>query len=81
MKERVRKLWVFGAAILDYIDALERSNTEMHGIMIMRHGKICARGWWQPFAPNLRHGLRRTEKCMRPTAVEHCLYGRRIEIG
>ena len=32
-------------AILDYIDALERSNTEMHGIMIMRHGKICAEGW------------------------------------
>ena len=33
-------------AIMDYIDALERSNTEMHGLMIMRHGKICAEGWW-----------------------------------
>mgnify|MGYP006883530995 CR=1 FL=1 len=44
-------------AIMDYIDALERSNTEMHGLMIMRHGKICAEGWWQPFAPGLRHGL------------------------
>ena len=56
-------------AILDYIDALERSNTEMHGIMIMRHGKICAEGWWQPFAPNLRHGLQSHTKTYAATAV------------
>ena len=26
--------------ILSYIDALEHSGTEMHGLMIMRHGKL-----------------------------------------
>lgn len=56
-------------AILDYIDALERSNTEMHGIMIMRHGKVCAEGWWQPFAPGLRHGLQSHTKTYAATAV------------
>lgn len=55
--------------ILDYIDALERSNTEMHGLMIMRHGKICAEGWWQPFGPNLRHGLQSHSKTYAATAV------------
>lgn len=56
-------------AILEYIENLERSNTEMHGIMIMRHGKICAEGWWQPFAPNLRHGQQSHSKTYAATAV------------
>lgn len=56
-------------AILDYLDALEASNTEMHGIMIMRHGRICAEGWWQPFAPGLRHGLQSHTKTYAATAV------------
>lgn len=55
--------------ILTYIENLERSNTEMHGIMIMRHGKICAEGWWAPFAPNLRHGLQSHTKTYAATAV------------
>lgn len=55
--------------ILDYLDALEHSNTEMHGLMIMRHGKICAEGWWQPFGPNLRHGLQSHSKTYAATAV------------
>lgn len=60
---------IHSQAILDYIDALERSQTEMHGLMIMRHGKICAEGWWQPFAPHLRHGLQSHTKTYAATAV------------
>ena len=55
--------------ILAYIDALERSETEMHGLMIMRHGKLCAQGWWAPFAPELRHGLQSHTKTYAATAV------------
>lgn len=55
--------------ILSYIDALERSGTEMHGLMIMRHGKLCAQGWWAPFGPNLRHGLQSHTKTYAATAV------------
>lgn len=33
------------------LDQLESGITEPHGLMIMRHGKICAEGWWNPFAP------------------------------
>ena len=58
-----------GRDILDYIDALERSQTEMHGLMIMRHGKLCAQGWWAPFAPELRHGLQSHTKTYAATAV------------
>lgn len=55
--------------ILHYIDTLEHSTTEMHGLMIMRHGKICAEGWWAPYAPNLRHGLQSHTKTYAATAV------------
>jgi len=55
--------------IASYIDALERSNTEMHGLMIMRGGKICCEGWWSPYAPGLRHGLQSHTKTYAATAV------------
>ena len=34
--------------ILAYLDALEAGDTEMHGLMIMRHGKLWFQGWWAP---------------------------------
>ena len=55
--------------ILSYIEALESSQTEMHGLMIMRHGKLCTQGWWAPFGPNVRHGLQSHTKTYAATAV------------
>lgn len=55
--------------ILSYLDALESSQTEMHGLMIMRHGKLCTQGWWAPFGPNVRHGLQSHTKTYAATAV------------
>lgn len=44
------------ATILELLDALESfPGCEMHALMIMRHGKVCAEGWWQPFAPGQAH--------------------------
>ena len=48
---------ISSSAILDYLDALESADTEMHGLMILRHGKVCCQGWWAPYGPGLRHGL------------------------
>ncbi len=55
--------------ILSYLDALEAGDTEMHGLMIMRHGKLCFQGWWAPYAPGLRHGLQSHTKTYAATAV------------
>ncbi|MBP1754814.1 MAG: hypothetical protein H6Q59_1212 [Firmicutes bacterium] len=51
------------------IDSLESGFTEPHGLMIMRHGKICAEGWWAPYAPGIRHGLQSHTKTYAATAV------------
>ncbi|MBQ6333908.1 MAG: serine hydrolase [Erysipelotrichaceae bacterium] len=66
---RPEEVGVSSKAILEYIENLERSQTEMHGLMIMRHGKMITQGWWAPFGPNLRHGLQSHTKTYAATAV------------
>lgn len=55
-------------SIEELIKNLERV-TEMHGIMVMRHEKICAEGWWAPYAPGIRHSLHSLSKTYSATAV------------
>ena len=55
--------------ILDFLDRLEESETEMHGLMILRGDTVVAEGWWNPFAPGLRHGLQSHTKTYAATGV------------
>ena len=57
------------AAISRFLDRLESGFTEMHGLMIMRRGRVCAEGWWAPYAPGLRHGLQSHTKTYAAPAV------------
>ena len=57
------------AAIEAFLDELESGFTEPHGLMILRHGKVCAEGWWTPYAPGIRHGLQSLSKTYAATAV------------
>lgn len=56
-------------AVERLLDKLESGFTEPHGLMIMRYGKICAEGWWTPYAPGLHHGLQSLSKTYAATAV------------
>lgn len=56
-------------AIERLLDKLESGFTEPHGLMIMRYGKVCAEGWWTPFAPGIRHGQQSHTKTYAATAV------------
>ena len=57
------------ASIETLLDRLEEGWTEPHGLMIMRDGKVCAEGWWAPYAPGVRHGLQSHTKTYAATAV------------
>ncbi len=63
------ELGIRSGDIMAYLDDLEASDTEMHGLIIMRHGKLCAQGWWAPFGPGIRHGLQSHTKTYAATAV------------
>jgi CubicO group peptidase (beta-lactamase class C family) len=56
-------------AIERFLDTLEASGAEMHGLMIIRHGKVAAEGWWSPYAPGIRHGCQSLTKTYAATAV------------
>ena len=54
--------------IVRFVRALEESGTEMHGFVILRHGYIAAKGWWQPFAQNIPHSAQSLTKTVTGTA-------------
>jgi CubicO group peptidase (beta-lactamase class C family) len=39
--------------ITAFLDAIEaREDVDPHGVMILRHGRVVAQGWWAPFGPD-----------------------------
>lgn len=67
------------ASIEWLLDRLEEGWTEPHGLMIMRHGKVCAEGWWTPYATGIRHGLQSHTKTYACYRRRHRLHGRTFE--
>lgn len=53
--------------LLDRLEAAEA--VEPHGLMIMRHGSVCAEGWWAPYAAGVPHSLFSLTKTYTATAV------------
>ncbi|MBK7710665.1 MAG: beta-lactamase family protein [Bacteroidales bacterium] len=60
---------VSSQGIIDFLDAAARSRNEFHSFMFLRHGKVIAEGWWNPYRPELRHTLYSTSKSFTATAV------------
>ena len=69
--ERVtpEQVGVSSKAVLQLLDELESGSTEPHGIIIMRHGKICAEGAWKPYALGINHGMQSFTKTYSATAI------------
>jgi CubicO group peptidase (beta-lactamase class C family) len=55
--------------IVQFLDAAEKSKTEFHSFMLLRHGKVIAEGWWDPYRPDLKHTLYSCSKSFTATAV------------
>ena len=56
-------------AIWNFLDAVDTDLTEMHGLVIMRHDKIAAEGWWAPYAPGIPHMCASLTKTYMGTAI------------
>lgn len=55
--------------ILQFIEAAENSKNELHSFMFLRHGKVIAEGWWNPYRADLKHTMYSTSKSFTSTAV------------
>lgn len=55
--------------LLEMIKKLESCGTEMHGVMIARHGKVLLEGWWAPYTKETIHICHSFGKSYVATAV------------
>lgn len=60
---------VSSEAILRFIDAAEKSETEFHSMMLLRNGKVIAEGWWTPYRADLKHTMYSVTKSWTSTAI------------
>lgn len=64
---------VSAQAIADFLTAVNSSRHEMHSFMMLRHGKVVAEAWWDPYKPQLRHTLYSCSKSFTAIAAEFAL--------
>jgi len=57
------------SAILAFIEETERQKLELHSLMLLRHGRVIAEGWWAPYTPERPHMLYSLSKSFTSTAV------------
>jgi len=61
---------ISSGAILNFIEAAEKEQPDaLHSVMILRHGKIVAEGWWDPYTPESPHLLYSLSKSFTSTAI------------
>lgn len=63
---------ILSSAILDFIDAVEQHEHPLdavHSLMLLRHGKVIAEGWWAPYGRDLPHMLYSLSKSFTSSAI------------
>lgn len=60
---------IASAGISALIDEAEAKAYGLHGIMILRHGKVVAEGWWAPYSADEPHMLFSLSKSFTSTAI------------
>lgn len=71
---------VSSQGILDFINAIETSEHELHSLMILRHGKVIAEGWWAPYRREFNHGMYSMSKSFTSTAVGFAVTEKRLTV-
>ncbi len=72
---------VSSQGIIDFLDAAAKSPHEFHSLMFLRHGKVVAEGWWNPYKPELRHTLYSTSKSFTATAIGLAVSEKRMSVN
>jgi len=66
--------------ILDFLNAADTSDVELHSFMFIRHGKVIAEGWWEPYGPEYKHLLYSASKTFTATAVGLAVNENRLKV-
>jgi len=60
---------VASQGLIDFVNAVEKADLNLHSLMVVRHGQVVAEGWWAPYAAPLKHTLYSLSKSFTSTAV------------
>lgn len=56
-------------SVLALLDRLDERSVECHSLMVVRHGRVVAEGWWEPYSPDRPHLLYSLTKSFISIAV------------
>jgi CubicO group peptidase (beta-lactamase class C family) len=71
---------VASAGILAFLAAMAAAGHELHSLMIVRHGRVVAEGWWSPYAPQFNHTMYSMSKSFTSTAVGFAIAEGRLTV-
>ena len=71
---------VSSAGISRFLLDAGHSKNEFHSFMFLRHGKVIAEGWWNPYGPGLKHTLYSVSKSFTSTAVGFAVSEGRLSV-
>lgn len=71
---------VSSEGILSFLGAAAKSKHEFHSFMFLRHGKVIAEGWWNPYSRNLKHTMYSVSKSFTSTAVGFAVNEKRLTV-
>src|SRR3954447_4930555 len=60
---------VSSPALLEFVNTLDQKIEGMHSVMVLRHGKVIAEGWWTPYDAEHKHILYSLSKSFTSSAV------------
>ena len=66
--------------ILKFLDVVSAGNHEFHSIMVLRHGKVVAEGWWNPYRPDLKHSMYSVSKSFTATAIGFAVAEKKLSV-
>jgi len=71
---------VSSAGIIDFLNAIDTGRQEIHSFMFLRHGKVIAEGWWDPYGPDYKHLLYSASKTFTATAIGLAVSENRLKL-
>jgi CubicO group peptidase (beta-lactamase class C family) len=60
---------VSSETIAAFFKQIQEKGYDVHGLMMIRHGKVIAEHWWAPYAPQYQHAMYSATKTFTGTAV------------
>lgn len=71
---------VSSEAITGFLDAATKSKHEFHSFMMLRHGKVVAEAWWNPYANDLKHTMYSVSKSFTATAIGFAVAEKKLSV-